>query len=217
MSNMVKIVPAILTSSTEELLTQLRIARKLTDRVQIDIIDGEYVENRTIQPNDIPKPVDAKIDIHLMVNDVSEYISRCINLNPNTIIFQFDALKKQKDIIAAIDQIHSAGFRAGLAINPNVAVSEFEKYVPKLDHVLIMGVTAGYSAQKFQRAVLDKVVEVRAIDHHIEVGIDGGVNHTSAKAIAAANLDVINVNSYLFHNPEADPLSIYSELLGSFL
>lgn len=217
MNNMVKIVPAILTNSTEELLAQLRIARKLTDRVQIDIIDGEYVDNRTIQPNDIPKPVDAKIDLHLMVNDVSGYISKCINLNPNTIIFQFDALKKQKDILAAIDQIHSAGFRAGLALNPDIEVSAIEKYIPKIDHVLIMGVTAGYAAQKFQKSVLGKVAEIRAVNHHIEVGIDGGVNHTSAKAIAAANLDVINVNTYLFHNPEADPLSVYSELLGFFL
>jgi ribulose-phosphate 3-epimerase len=213
----IKIVPAILTNSQEELLAQLRIARQLTDRVQIDIIDGLYVDNKTIQPSDISKPIDAKIDLHLMVNDVSSYISQCISLNPHTIIFQFDALKLQKDIIAAIEQIQGAGFRAGLALNPDVEVEAVKKFIPKLDHVLIMGYPAGFTGQKFQRQVLEKVAQVRAISHHVEVGIDGGVNHSTVKAIAQANFDVVNVNSYLFHNPEADPLSVYSELLGVFL
>jgi len=213
----VKIVPAILTNSPEELSSQLRIARQLTDRVQIDIIDGEYADNKTIQPSDIPKPIDAKLDLHLMVNNVNAYISQCISLNPNTIIFQFDALGKQKDILAAIDQIHSAGFRVGLSLNPDVEVESIAKFIPKIEHVLIMGYPAGFAGQKFQRSVLDKVGQVRAIRPDIEVGIDGGVNHATIKTIAKAELDVVNVNTYLFHNPEADPLSVYSSLLEVFL
>lgn len=213
----VKIVPAILTDSVEELNAQIRIARQLTDRIQIDIIDGEYVDNRTITPRDVHKPIDSKIDLHLMVNDVSSYIAQCIGLNPYTIIFQFDALKLQRDILGAIDQIHNAGFRAGLALNPDISVDTVAKYIPKIDHVLIMGYPAGFAGQKFQRSVVEKVAQVRAIRPDIEVGIDGGVNHTSLKTVAAANFDVININTYLFHNSEADPLSVYSELLGAFL
>jgi ribulose-phosphate 3-epimerase len=216
MSNVVKIVPAILTNSTDELLAQLRIARQLTDRVQIDIIDGNYVDNKTIQPNDISKPVDAKIDLHLMVEDVAAYISQCISLNPYTIIFQFDAIKLQKNILAAIEQIQNAGFRAGLALNPDITIEQVSKFIPKIDHILIMGYKAGFMGQKFQRAVLEKVALVRAIRPDIEVGIDGGVNHSTIKAIAGANFDVVNVNTYLFFNPETDPLSVYSELLGVF-
>lgn len=213
----VKIVPAILTNSVEELNTQLRIARQLTDRVQIDIIDGEYVENITIKPSDIHKPIDAKIDIHLMVSDVSGYIAQCLGLNPHTIIFQFDAIKLQRDIFAAIDQIKSAGFRAGIAINPDIEVVAISKYIPKIDHVLIMGYQAGFTGQKFQRAVIDKVAQVRAIRPDIEVGIDGGVNHQSLKVVASGDFDVVNVNTYLFHNPESDPLTVYSQLMEVLL
>ncbi len=213
----VKIVPAILTDSVEELNSQLRIARQLTDRVQIDIIDGEYVENTTIKPSDIQKPIDSKLDLHLMVNDVSSYINQCIALNPYTIIFQFDALKLQRDILAAIDAIKSAGFRAGLAINPEVEISMVEKYLPKIDHILIMGYPAGFTGQKFQRSVIDKVAEARAIQADIEVGIDGGVNHQTLKAVASGDFDVVNVNTYLFHNPESDPLTVYSQLMEALL
>jgi ribulose-phosphate 3-epimerase len=214
---MVKIVPAILTNSVEELSAQLRIARQLTDRVQIDIIDGEYADNRTIQPGDIPKPVDAKLDLHLMVNDVATYISQSISLNPYTIIFQYDAMRTQKDTMAAIDQIHSAGFRVGISLNPDIEVERIKKFIPNIDHVLVMGYPAGFAGQKFDRSVLGKVAQVRAISHHIEVGIDGGVNHNTVKLIAKAEFDVVNINTYLFHNPEADPLSVYSELLGIFV
>lgn len=213
----VKIVPAILTDSVDELNTQLRIARQLTDRVQIDIIDGEYVDNTTIQPEDIQKPIDSKIDLHLMVNDVMGYITQCISLNPHTIIFQFDALRLQRDILEAIDAIKSAGFRAGLAINPEVEVATIEKFIPKIDHVLIMGYPAGFAGQKFQRAVIDKVALVRAIRADIEVGIDGGVNHQTLKVVASGDFDVVNVNTYLFHNPESDPLTVYSQLLEALL
>lgn len=213
----VKIVPAILTDSVDELNTQLRIARQLTDRVQIDIIDGEYVDNTTIQPEDIQKPIDSKLDLHLMVNDVMGYITQCISLNPHTIIFQFDALRLQRDILKAIDAIKSAGFRAGLAINPEVEVATIEKFIPKLDHVLIMGYPAGFAGQKFQRAVIDKVALVRAIRPDIEVGIDGGVNHQTLKVVASGDFDVVNVNTYLFHNHESDPLTVYSQLLEALL
>ncbi len=213
----VKIVPAILTDSVEELNTQLRIARQLTDRVQIDIIDGEYVDNTTIQPSDIQKPIDAKLDLHLMVNDVLGYIGRCICLNPHTIIFQLDALKLQRDVLAAIDAIKSAGFRAGIALNPDTEVEAIEKYLPKIDHVLIMGYPAGFTGQKFQRLVIDKVAEVRNIRADIEVGIDGGVNHQTLKTVASGDFDVVNVNTYLFHNPESDPLTVYSQLMEALL
>lgn len=213
----VKIVPAILTDSVEELNAQLRIARQLTDRVQIDIIDGEYVENSTITPRDIQKPIDAKIDLHLMVNDVSGYIAQCIGLNPYTIIFQFDAIKLQRDIIAAIEQIKSAGFRAGIALNPDIEVAMIHKYIPKIDHVLIMGYAAGFTGQKFQRSVIEKVTQVREIRPDIEVGIDGGVNHQSLKVVASGNFDVVNVNTYLFHNAESDPLTVYSQLMEALL
>lgn len=213
----VKIVPAILTNSVEELNAQLRIARQLTDRVQIDIIDGEYVENSTITPRDIQKPIDAKIDLHLMVKDVPGYVAQCIGLNPYTIIFQFDAIKLQRDIIAAIEQIKSAGFRAGIALNPDIEVAMIHKYIPKIDHVLIMGYSAGFTGQKFQRSVIEKVTQVREIRPDIEVGIDGGVNHQSLKVVASGNFDVVNVNTYLFHNAESDPLTVYSQLMEALL
>ena len=126
-------------------------------------------------------------------------------------------MRLQKDVFAAIEQIQSAGFRAGLSLNPDVTVEMVAKFIPKIDEVQIMGYPAGYSGQKFQRQVVEKVAQVRAIRPDIEVGIDGGVNHTSVKIIAQAEFDVVNVNTYLFHNPEADPLSVYSELLGIFL
>ncbi len=213
----VKIVPAILTDSVDELNAQLRIARQLTDRVQIDIIDGEYVENTTIKPTDIHKPIDAKIDIHLMVNDAPGYIAQCLGLNPYTIIFQFDAMKLQRDIFSAIEQIKSAGFRAGIAVNPDIEVEKIHKYIPKIDHVLIMGYPAGFTGQKFQRSVIDKVAQVRSIRPDIEVGIDGGVNHQSLKIVAQGDFDVVNVNTYLFHNPESDPLTVYSQLMEALL
>lgn len=212
-----KVCPAILTNSQAELNEQLRITRMLTDRYQIDIIDGEFADNKTITPEEIPKPTDAKLDIHLMVNNPLDHVNRSISLNPFTIIFQIEAVKTIKEITHIINSINEAGFNSGIAINPETEVSSIARYLPILDHVLVMGVDAGFSGQKMKRDVLQKPQQIRDIKPPIEIGIDGGVNHTTLKAVASSSFDVVNVGSYLFHNPEEDPLTVYSELLGALL
>jgi len=209
-----KLVPAILAKNTEEYRHTLAQARRLTDRFHIDIIDGKYVENMTVQPRDIQKQIDNKMDMHLMVEDPFWYAQQCVKLNPHIVIVQ---LESTGDIIKSLEFVVKNGFRSGISLNPNSSVDEIKPYIDLISHVQVMGYEAGFAGQKLNRQVLKLPEEIRRLKHGIEVGIDGGVNINTIGAIVKADFDVINVNSFIFNNQELDPLSAYSALLEKIL
>lgn len=209
-----KLVPAILAKTTEQYRSTLSQARKLTDRFHIDIIDGKYVDNLTVQPRDIQKQIDNKMDMHLMVEDPFWYAQQCVKLNPHIVIVQ---LESSGDIRKALEFVVKNGFRSGISFNPSSSIEDLKPYLDIISHVQVMGYEAGFAGQKLNRQVLKMPEEIRNLKHGIEIGIDGGVNINTISAIVKAQFDVINVNSFIFNHEELDPLSAYSALLEKIL
>ncbi len=204
---MTKIVPAILEHDVAAYRRKLTLIRQLTDRFQLDVIDGEFVDNRTIQPSDIEPPAGLKIDIHLMVRQPLSYISSCVKLRANTIIVQYET----EGVDEAVTKIKQNGLRAGVAINPETTIAMIDGLLDRLDHVLVMAYPAGFAAQKLQPATLAKAAELRAIKPELEIGLDGGVAADTLPKIAKAGFDIVNTNSYLFGADST--LTRYHELM----
>lgn len=205
---MTKIVPAVLVKSKEEYLQRLGVIRQLTNRFQLDIIDGEYVDNKTIELTEITRPNDLLMDVHLMVNEPTKYVEQAILLHANNIIIQ---LEGSPNPIKHLERIKKSGLNAGLAINPETELKKIKQFAEILDHVLIMGYPAGFAGQKLNTAVFEKLEEARGLFPAAEIGLDGGVSDTTAKKVLQAGFDVVNVNSLIFNDP--DPLNAYSKLL----
>lgn len=206
---MTKIVPAVLVDSKEDYLKRIGVIRQLTNRFQLDIIDGQYVDNRTIQLSDISRPADLNMDVHLMVNDPKPFVEQAIVLHANNIIIQVECCE---DILSLLERIKKSGLRAGAAINPETSLKALKPYTEILDHILIMGYPAGFAGQKLNPIVFERLSEVRDMFPSAEIGLDGGVNQSNAKKVLQAGFDVVNINTLIFG--DADPLSAYSELLG---
>ncbi len=206
---MTKIVPAVLVLDKNQYQARLAIIRQLTNRFQLDIIDGEYVDNKTINLNEVGRLTDIKMDVHLMVKEPKAYIEQAIALNVNKIIIQYEC---GQDITPYLERIKKAGFKAGVALNPETQLSKIKPFQEIVSHVLIMGYPAGFAGQKLDPMVFDRLPQVRAMFPLAEVGLDGGVNLKNAKKVLQAGFDVVNINSAIFDSP--DPLSQYSEFLG---
>lgn len=205
---MPRVLPAILESDLSEYRRKVNQIRQLTNRFQLDIIDGELIDNRTIQPHQVEPPSGLKLDIHLMVKRPMEYISPCVRLRPYTIIVQYEGAE---GVAEAIQKTADNGLRAGLAINPATPINEILPLLERVSHVLLMAYPAGFAGQKLQPIVFDKLKELRAIKPDLEIGLDGGVAETTLKKIKAANFDVVNTNSYLFSSDSL--LTRYHELI----
>ena len=205
---MTKVIPAILESSALECRRKLQAVRQLTDRVQLDIIDGELIENRTVQPQDLEPPAGLKVDIHLMVKRPKEYVMPSVKLRPYTVIVQYEGAE---NVGEAIEKINSNGIRSGLAINPETDLGSIGELLAVVKHVLVMAYPAGFAGQKMQPAALNRVAELRELGFDGEIGLDGGVAAENLKKIAAAHFDVVNTNSYLFGADSV--LSRYHEIM----
>jgi ribulose-phosphate 3-epimerase len=205
---MTKIVPAVLVNSKEDYISRLNVIRQLTNRFQLDVIDGEYVDNKTIQLEDISKLNEIKIDIHLMVKAPKTFVEKAISFNPNNIIIQFEC---GEDLTPHLERIKKSGLSAGVAINPETKLSKIKPLKHLVDHLLIMGYSAGFAGQKLDPIVFERLEDVKELLPHAEIGLDGGVNEGNAKKILQAGFDVVNINTLIFGSE--DPLSSYMKLL----
>jgi len=153
------------------------------DYIHVDIMDGKFVSNKTLQYNELEKVLNNRnipLDVHLMVDDPISYINDYKNLNPEYITIHKEI---NQDIDYLIDLIHSYGIKAGISIKPNTSVNEIEKYLKIVDNVLIMSVEPGLGGQKFIETSVNKINDLVKIrednNYNYVISIDGGINSTT--------------------------------------
>ena len=208
---MTKVVPAVEEKDAAAFRQRVAQVRQLTDRIQMDVVDGEFADIKTVFPNEVVPPSGLKLDIHLMVARPMEFISNCIKLRPYTIIVQYES---GDSVEAAIERIADNGIRAGLAINPDTPVAEIASLLGRVSHVLVMAYPAGMPGGKLQPKVFSKLAELRELKDSLEISLDGGVNSETAKKIAKAGFDIVYTNTYLFSGESL--LTRYHELIEAF-
>ena len=108
-----------------------------------------------------------------------------------------------------IQEIHQAGMKAGVTLNPSTPVSVLEDIIGDVEMVLLMSVNPGFGGQQFIENTINKVKRLRQMI--IEKGlntlieVDGGVQDETAPRLVAAGVDVLVSGSYVFK--AADPLA----------
>ena len=105
-----------------------------------------------------------------------------------------------------IQQIHEAGMKAAVTLNPATPVATLEEIICDVDVVMLMTVNPGFGAQKFIEHSLDKVRRLRqlitASGSQALIEVDGGVNRKTAPNLAAAGVDVYVTGSAVFGAPD---------------
>lgn len=205
----VKIIPAILVKNKKDLKERLKKAKKVSSYVHVDIMDGKFVSNKTIDYTFLRGMKNLpKIEFHLMVkypkDKVIKYIPYC-----DLILFHFEAAR---DVFSVIREVKKHEKKVGIAINPKTKVSVVFPYLTYLDKVLIMGVNPGRSGQKFLSSILSKITQLRKIDKKIEISVDGGINDKTALRCVKAGASSLVVNSYLYNSGNIQKM--YNKLKG---
>ncbi len=113
-----------------------------TDYFHIDAMDGEFVENDTIErmkkyADCLKNITNTPLDVHLMVADVRKYVDMFIPNNPNIISFHIEAVDNVMEII---NYIKNEDCKVGIAINPETDIEKVYEYLPYIHLVLVMSV-----------------------------------------------------------------------------
>lgn len=174
---MIDIIPSILTDSPKKFANLLNQAKN-TKRIHVDIIDGKFVDNKTIEPSILNSTnTSSLLDFHLMVVNPIAWVERCVQVCADRIIGHVEKMDDQGKFI---DTVHENNTKAGLAIDLGTKVSELDlEILGKVDVVLVMSVKVGYGGQKFDERALDVIVELSKLrnikNHAFRICDDGGI------------------------------------------
>lgn len=189
-----KVAVSFIKSLYDEKKTIELIDSTSADYIHVDIMDGEFVSTKNYDFSDIKafmEGINKLLDVHLMVRYPLDYIKDYASLNTKQIIFHAEA---DDDIYETINEIHSYGIKAGLAINPDTPVKQIEKYLDLVDTVLVMSVYPGKGGQKFIPESSDKIKELNNYSDFL-IEVDGGVNKDTI--VLTIGADMVVSGSYV--------------------
>lgn len=223
-----EIIPAVLTKQKEEFMRLLETASSFSKTVQIDIMDGLFVDNQTPKSlnngrwwaeyliNHVDQAM-PDIELHLMVID------------PWSVIREWQEYAELKRVIWHVEvpidhatlneTVHDLRLQTGLAINPDTALNEVMPFInPKVnnnpefvDQILVMGVHPGFSGQSFKPQVLKNISKLRSKFPKLNLGVDGGVNLSNIQHIKQAGANRFNSAGAILKTQ--DPQTAFKQMI----
>jgi ribulose-phosphate 3-epimerase len=199
----IKIAPSILSADFTRLGDEVRAAEAAgVDRVQIDVMDGRFVPNITFGTRAVQalRPLTRLVlEVHLMVTPPEDFIAGFAEAGADTLIVHQESTPH---LHRALQQIHAAGKKAGVALNPSTPASVLSEVLSSLQLVLVMTVNPGFGGQEFIPETLPKIRQVRQeIERHgldCEVEVDGGIHEQTAPLVVEAGANVLVAGSAVF-------------------
>ncbi len=209
-----QVIPAPLEKSSEDLYQQIKKLSPYFKRFQVDIADGIFVPNRTVQIEDISaamKQWDNKIlsgltfDFHLMVKDYESEIKKLTKLRKSMIIknvfIHFSLLPNYQLLATTYPQ-----FSFGLVLNPEDSVENLTKRytLNALPYIQIMSVTPGFQGSPFIPETLLKFKKLREKKYQGDLFLDGAINKDTLPTIKSLQFqpDYLCIGSFLTKSPD---------------
>ena len=191
-----EIIPTILVKDFEQVKERIRKVEDYVNWVQLDIMDGQFVNNETWRnPADLKNfKTKAKLEAHLMIEKPEEKIDDWLE-KVDRIIVHCEATENIKEII---EKVHNKGKQIGLAINPETSIDVVKPFLENLDLVLCMTVNPGRGGQEFKSEVLEKIKSLRKIWPNGNIEVDGGINPETVKKVIEAGANLICAGTYIF-------------------
>ena len=185
------------------------INRSEAEWLHLDVMDGVFVPNISFGfpvLEAVAKKFTKALDVHFMIVHPEQYIKQTAKLGAMMMNVHYEACTH---LHRTIQEIHDAGMKAGVTLNPSTPVCVLEDIIKDVDMVLLMSVNPGFGGQTFIENTIDKVKRLRQLIEEkgskALIEVDGGVQSETAPRLVAAGVDVLVSGSYVFKSatPEA--------------
>ena len=209
--------PSLLSADFGNLARDLEmINQSNAQMLHLDVMDGVFVPNISFGfpvIKSVQQLCKKPLDVHLMIVEPQKFVNEVRDCGAEIMNVHFEVCDHLDRVV---QQIHDAGMKAGVTINPATPVCLLRDIVEKLDLVLLMSVNPGFGGQKFIPNTLNKVRELKALiqekGSHAVIEVDGGVNDVTGRQLAEAGADVLVAGNYVFKAD--DPLKAIDTLVN---
>lgn len=203
-----EIIPAILETSFEDVIRKIRIIEGVTDMVQIDLVDGVYVNGLTFLDVERINELDTTLNIELDLlvvspllyigNEIKNVKRVCAHVENFPEIDEFISVAKSRD------------WEVGLSLAPETSYDEVVPYLNMIDYVQFMTIHPGKQGSPFVPEVPDKIKEFTKVHPTVMCQADGSIGPETIRSVAEAGVSRFVVGSHIFGS--ADPVEEYLKL-----
>ncbi len=205
----IQISPSILSADFSQLGNEIkRLENAGADMIHVDVMDGHFVPNLTIGPpviEALKKNSSIPFDVHLMISPVHKYIESYAKAGADIITIHPEATDNLEKSINKIKQLKK---KVGISLNPETKIEVINKFLDKLNLILIMSVNPGFGGQKFMPQVLEKVEKLDRIKKdrrlNFDIEIDGGIDFENSKLAIKSGVNILVSGTTIFKNNNGD-------------
>lgn len=204
----IEIAPSVLPADFAKLGEEVAALEAAgVDRIQWDVMDGQFVPNLTFGPDVIAaarRHTSLPFEAHLMVLTPDAMAAAYVRAGCQRLIVHVEACTH---LHRTLGNIASLGATAGVALNPATPACNVAHVLDLVDLVLVMTVNPGFGGQKYIASMEPKIAEVvemvRAAGRSelIDIEVDGGIGPETIAAAAAAGANVLVAGSALYRDP----------------
>ncbi len=189
---------------------KIELVRSFSRTIHIDVIDGKFADNTTFSNaasfGEYSKNLKAggtdpftgesefKFEVHLMVDNPIEHVKRWADAGFERFIGQ---IEKMPDQAAFVAEAQLWG-EVGLALDKDTPLDALKVHPDDLDVILVMTIKAGFSGQKLEEELLEKVKQIREENEYMPIEVDGGINDETIEVAAAAGATRFVTTSFLY-------------------